>query len=217
MFKVLYQYFIQQKSLSLPGLGTLKLQHIPAINNFSDHVIEPPAQKIVFDDMYDSPNKNLFQYISAQLNIEEWEAIKKLNDFSFNLKHELKQGHEIVWEKVGILKADLSGTVSLDTQTIAYDFIQPVSAKRIIRSNTSHTILRGDKEVNESFLQPVADSIRADEAYSTQNKKWLVGSLIVAIIAIAVLLLHFYNNGITISSLFNTQKAPVKEAAPTYK
>lgn len=219
MFNILYQYLIQQKSLGLPGLGTLQLQHIPAINNFSDHVIEPPTQKITFDDMYDSPNKNLFQYISAYLEIEEWEAIKKVNDFSFELKNQLKQGNEIVWDKVGVLKSDLSGTITLETKTITYDFIRPVAARRIIRSNASHTILRGDREVSESFFQedPVA-ALVADELHShNKGRKWLLWSFIIALLALTALFIHIYNNGLSFNSLFNTQQTPAKEAAPTYK
>ncbi|MBX3253625.1 MAG: hypothetical protein KF862_05740 [Chitinophagaceae bacterium] len=218
MFNILYQYLIQQKSLSLPGLGTLQLQHIPAISNFSDHIIEPPAQKVTFDDMYDSPNKNLFQYVSAQLKIEEWEAIKKINDFSFDLKNELKHGNEIIWDKVGVLKADLSGAVLLDNRTITYDYIQSVAAKRIIRTNTSHTILRGDREVSESFLQSPATGVVADVAADyRQRKKWLLWSLVFVVIALSILVIHFYTRGTGIHSLFNIQKISPKEAPAIYK
>lgn len=219
MFNILYQYLIQQKSLGLPGLGTLQLQHIPAINNFSDHVIEPPTQKITFDDMYDSPNKNLFQYISAYLEIEEWEAIKKVNDFSFELKNQLKQGNEIVWDKVGVLKSDLSGTITLEAKTITYDFIRPVAARRIIRSNASHTILRGDREVSESFFQEDPEAALVADELSSHNKgrKWLLWSFIIALLALTALFIHIYNNGLSFNSLFNTQQTPAKEAAPTYK
>lgn len=218
MFSILYQYLIQQKSLGLPGLGTLQLQHIPAINNFSDHVIEPPTQKITFDDMYDAPNKNLFQYISTYLGIEEWEAIKKVNDFSFELKNQLKQGNEIVWDKIGVLKSDLSGTITLEAKTIAYDFMRPVAARRIIRSNASHTILRGDREVSESFFQEDPEAALASEGLSFQRrgKKWLMWTLILALLALTVLFIHIYKNGLSFNSLFNTQQTPAKEAAPTY-
>lgn len=217
MFGILYQYLIQQKSLSLPGLGTLQLQHIPAISNFSDHLVEPPTQKITFDDLNDSPNKNLFQYVSALLQIEEWEAIKKVNDFAFELKNELKQGNEIVWDKIGVLKTDLSGAVLLEAKAIQYDFLQPVAARRIIRSNASHTILRGDREVNETFFhQQDVEAANENAAIAGTKKKWWLFVLVTSLIALIILFIHLYQKGLSVNSLFNTNQIPAKEAPAGY-
>ena len=176
MFHILHQYLIQHKSLSLPGLGTLELQNIPAISNFSDHMIEPPMQKIIFDDVHDAPDKDLFQYVASRWQIEEWEAIKRVNDFSYELKNKLKEGDEIVWDKVGVLRLDLSGSITLEAKTITYDFMEPAPANRIIRVNANHTILRGDTEVSESFMQPPAATDDADfapEAHIRRKRWWI--------------------------------------------
>lgn len=215
MFYILYQYLIQNKSLSLPGVGTLLLQNIPAISNFSDHVIEPPSHKIVFDDTQDAPSKSLFQYIAVKLGLQEWEAIKKVNDFSYELKDQLKRGKEITWQNVGILRLEPGGDISLDSKPISYNFIGSVPAVRVIRSNASHTILRGDTEVSGSFNQTTAFE---EEASGTSFlKKWWVWAVFFAAVAITVMVIHFYNNGFDIDHLFNTEKAPVKAAPATYK
>lgn len=217
MFTILYQYFILQKSLSLPGLGTIRLQHIPAINNISDHVVEPPSRKAIFDDTQDAPNKNLFQFIANRLGIEEWEAIKKINDFSFDLKAQLKQGQEVVWENIGTLKSDLAGTITLDSKASQFDFIIPVPAKRVIRSNTNHSIVRGDKEVTEVFnVMPLENAGEETEETGSRKKRWLLWASLVLLAALTTLIIHFYMNGFTFKSIFNTQKQPVREAEKTY-
>jgi hypothetical protein len=218
MFHILHQYLIQHKSLSLPGLGTLELQNIPAISNFSDHMIEPPMQKIIFDDMHDAPDKDLFQYVASRWQIEEWEAIKRVNDFSYELKNKLKEGDEIVWDKVGVLRLDLSGSITLEAKTITYDFMEPAPANRIIRVNANHTILRGDTEVSESFMQhPAAtdDANFAPEAH-IRRKRWWIWACALGGAALLVLFLHFYRTGFSLNSLHNTQKTSVRDAPATY-
>ena len=215
MFHILYQYLIQNKSLSLPGVGTLQLQNIPAISNFSNHVIQPPSHKIVFDDAQDAPNKSLFQYIAFKMGLEEWEAIKKVNDFSYELKNQLKQGNEITWQNVGVLHLEPGGEISLDSKPIVYNFMESVPAIRVIRTNSSHTILRGDTEVSGSFIKTTLE----EEETTTVSifKKWWAWAIFLAFVAISALLMHFYNHGFDMDHFFNTQKTPVKEAPATYK
>lgn len=219
MFHILHQYLIQHKSLSLPGLGTIELQNIPAISNISDHVIEPPMQKVIFDDLHDAPDKNLFQYVSARLQVEEWEAIKRVNDFSYELKNRLKQEGEMVWKRVGVLRAEPGGNITLDAKTITYDFMEPAPAKRIIRTNANHTILRGDVEISGSFSR--VEHVQEDAVFPVneahaQKQKWWIWACILGGIALVSLFFHFYKTGFDLNSLHNTQKPAVKEAPATY-
>ena len=216
MLEILHQYLIQNKSLSLPGLGTLQLQRIPAISNFSDHVILPPMHKVIFDDMQDTPGKSLFQYVASKMNIEEWEAIKKVNDFSYELKNLLKEKKSFDWHKIGTLSYDEAGNLVLDSQALSYSFMQPVPAVRVIRADASHLILRGDTEVSESFL-----SANASEEIAASRKnvfhKWWFWAVALAIAAFTLLAVHFYNNGFNINSLRNMKKTPFRNGAPAYK
>jgi len=216
MLEVLHQYLIQNKSLSLPGLGTLQLQHIPAISNFSDHLILPPMHKVIFDDMQDTPGKSLFPYVASKMGIEEWEAIKKINDFAYELKNRLKEKKSFEWHKIGILSYDDAGNIILDSQTISYNFMQPVPAVRVIRADASHLILRGDTEVSGSFLPA---NIPDEIALSGKNvfHKWWFWAAVFAIASFLLLAFHFYNNGFGINSLRNMQKAPFKTGAAKYK
>jgi len=215
MLYILHQYLIQNKSLSLPGLGTLEVQNIPAISNFSDHVIEPPTHKIIFDDSQDAPSKTLFRYIATRLGLEEWEAIKKVNDFSYELKNHLKQGKEIQWFDAGTLRLDITGNIILDSKPIAYSFMQKVPAIRVIRSDASHTILRGDTEVSGNFIKlPEAFE---EHIHTGLLKKWWFWAIAFAAVALLLIFIYYYNNGFNFSDFYNTQKVPLKEASSTYK
>lgn len=213
MLNVLYKHLIQHKSLALPGLGTLELQRVPAISNFSDHVILPPSYKIILDDSTDTPSKSLFQYISDQTGLNEWEAIKQLNDFSFDVKNRLKQGESIVWEKIGVLSMQDTGVTILDSPKIEYEFTEPVPAVRVIRNNVNHTILRGDVEVSESFFrQEETETVIVEE-----NRKWWLWASILAAVALLLIFFYFYNNGFEWNHFFNSAKPVIKETPATYR
>ncbi|MFT3747682.1 MAG: hypothetical protein QM768_05170 [Agriterribacter sp.] len=213
MFNILYKYLIQNRSVALPGLGTLVLQKVPSISNFSDHVILPPSYKIIFDDTQDTPSKNLFQYITSQTGIAEWEAIKQLNDFSFDIKNSLKEGKKITWKKVGEFSMEDNGITMMECAKIEYDFMEPVPAVRVIRNNVNHTILRGDVEVSESFFRH-----QETEAIATiRNRKWWIGAIILGAVALLLIFLYLYNNGFTVNDFFNTSKPLIKEAPATYQ
>lgn len=219
MFHILHQYLIQHKSLSLPGLGTLELQNIPAISNFSARLIEPPMQKIIFDDMHDAPDKDLFQFVASRLHIEEWEAIKRVNDFSYEIKSRLKQDGEVVWDKVGILQTEPGGSIILEAKTMTYDFMEPVPAVRIIRTDASHTILRGDTEVNERFLrqQEEYDEAFPENGANGQRRNWWVWASVIGVATLSLLFLHLYKTGFTLNDLHNIQKTTVRDAPATYQ
>ncbi|OJZ00019.1 MAG: hypothetical protein BGP13_09335 [Sphingobacteriales bacterium 40-81] len=213
MFDILYKYLIQNRSVALPGLGTLELQKIPSISNFSSHIILPPSYKVIFDDTQDTPSKNLFQYITSQTGITEWEAIKQLNDFSFNIKIGLKEGKKITWKKVGEFSMEDNGITTLESAKIEYDFMEPVPAIRVIRNNVNHTILRGDTEVSESFFRQE----EAETITTGKNRKWWIGAIVLGAIALLLIFLYLYNNGFSASDFFNTSKPVIKEAPATYR
>ncbi len=201
MLQLLHQYLVQNKSLSLPGLGTIQLQHIPAINNFTDHIIEPPSLKAILDDGVDTPAKQLFSFLSEKLGVEEWEAIKKLNDFSIDLKNALRQGGEIVWDRIGTFRCDADGTIQLEAVTISNSYMYPIMARRVIRADANHTILRGDTEVSESFFteSPVA-------AGKSRSNGQLVWVFVAVVLGLSLLFFYLYETGFSIYSIFNRQK-----------
>ena len=215
MFEVLYQYLIQNRSLSLPGLGTLHMQTIPAMTDFSNHIIAPPSEKVVFDSMLDAPHKNLFTYVASRNSIAEWEAIKLVNDFSFDLKNHLKEGREILWEGIGTLKLGTNGEIVLEARPLQYNFLQPALAKRVVRLNAHHIIRRGDKEVSGIFTRN-NDNTEATENTITRTKKWWLWVVILTAIALVVLLVHAYSTGFSTASLQNQQGLDVNEAPSTY-
>lgn len=108
----LYHYFIQSRTLGLPGIGTFDLFRISAQTDFANRKILAPGYTISYDSLNDAPDKDLFEYLSRKCGIPEWEAIKAVNDFSHDIKGRLRAGHDISWEGIGLLRAGAGGISS---------------------------------------------------------------------------------------------------------
>ncbi len=201
MLQWLHRYLIQHKSVSLPGLGTIQLQHIPAIINFTDHLIEPPSLKALLDETRDTPTKGLLQYLAEKLAIEEWEAVKRLNDFSFDLKNDLKQGREWLWQDIGTLKYDPEAGLLLEAVTVRNRYMYPLPAERIIRTDANHTILRGDTEVSESFFPTTPDVGEK----TRRSGRQLIWAFILLLLAIGLVFFYLHQTGYDIYGIFNQQ------------
>jgi len=181
---LLYHYFIQSRSLSLPGIGTFDLFRIAAQTDFANRKILAPGYTISYDSLNDAPHKDLFDYISRKRSIPEWEAIKEVNDFAHDMKQQLRSGRDVNWEGIGLLRAGVGGDIFFEPQSLQYTFIGPVSAHRVVRQGVSHPMLVGDRELGSHEMQ---DMLSGEDYIAHEKEGWWVYAAILA--AIAVLLI----------------------------
>ncbi|HLZ88634.1 MAG TPA: hypothetical protein VKQ52_15370, partial [Puia sp.] len=66
MFAVLNAYLFQHRSISIPGLGTIYLETLPAAVDVADRTMQPPAYHFRFDKYFDAPDKEFFAFVAAQ-------------------------------------------------------------------------------------------------------------------------------------------------------
>ena len=195
MFAVLNAYLFQHRSISIPGLGTIYLETLPAEVDVADRTISPPAYTFRFDKYFDAPEKEFFSYLAVQRNILDYEAIRWYNEFSFELRNRIKAEEQVSWDGVGILKKDGSGNVLFEPQAHTV-FLQPTPAMRVNRQDAQHTLLVGDRERTSGEMNEWLQ----DEAANRRRLSWWVIALIIGIVALAILGWHFYAHGLSISN-----------------
>src|SRR5258708_36754275 len=125
MFQVLNAYLFQHRSISIPGLGTIYLETLPANTDVADRTILPPAYRFRFDKYFDAPEKEFFSYIATQRNMLDYEAIKWYNEFSFELRNRIRSEDQVSWDGVGILQKDGSGNVIFESRSGNTLFMTP--------------------------------------------------------------------------------------------
>jgi len=191
MFAVLNAYLFQHRSISIPGLGTIYLETLPAEADVADRTMLPPVYRFRFDKYFDAPDKEFFSYLASQRNMLDFEAIKWYNEFSFELRNRIRAEDEVSWDGVGILKKDGSGNVFFESARAPAFFLQPTPAIRVQREDAQHTLVVGDRERTSGEMNEWLQ----EENAGRRRLSWWVIAIVLAVAGLAVLGWHFYTHG----------------------
>jgi hypothetical protein len=206
MYAILNKYLFLNKSIPVPGLGTISLESQPATIDTSTRSILPPTYRFRFDKFYDSPDKDLFTYLSAQQNISDYEALRQYNDFAYSLRDRLNYFREAPWQGLGILKKDDMGDIHFESSISNPFFLQPVPAEKVVRANAKHMLLVGDRERSN---REMSDWFAEEPIHG--NRLWWLVALLGGIAAALVIMFHFSAKGWNVESTGNQQSIQVKK------
>ena len=191
MLQVLNAYLFQHRSISIPGLGTIYLETLPAESDVVDRTMLPPVYRFRFDKYFDAPDKEFFGYLASQQNMLDFEAIKWYNEFSFELRNRIRAEDQVSWDGVGILKKDGSGNILFESVKAPAFFLQPTPAIRVQREDAQHTLVVGDRERTSGEMNEWLQ----EENNGRRRISWWVIAIVLAVAGLAVLGWHFYTNG----------------------
>jgi len=192
---VLYNYLLQHQSLSIPGLGTIYIERVPAQSDFINRQLLPPSYHYRFDKYFDAPDKEFFTYLAVQNDLADYEAIRWYNEWAYELRNRIRSDTPVTIDGIGELKKDLSGEIVFEAQRLSPEYLGPVPAQRVIRSQAKHTVLVGDRELTNAQAVEVLH-----EDITTERTTWWIYALIVTAIALVILFFHFYKNGFSLGN-----------------
>ena len=197
MQDILYEFLLLNKKLSLPGIGTISLYQNSAQHNIPNKQFTGRSFYFTIEPRNDKPSKKLFDWLSSSLGITEWDAIKSINDFSFDLKKKLSENGEVCWKNVGVIRRDNNGDLKLDQQNILLQSEQPVIAEKVIRAKAEHTVLVGEQEKTSAEMEEYFSGSPAKKNYS-----WLI-AVILAVVAVMFIGWYFSEKGFLTSAAGN--------------
>ena len=205
MFEILNSYLFQNKSIGIPGLGTLYLEGLPASVDTTNQNMLPPLHYFRFDKYSDTPDRQFFSYLATEQNTAEYEALRTYNEFCHDLRERINLLGRVHWEGLGDFVKDADGNTVFESTLGNPPFMQPVPARKVIHPDAKHVLLVGDMErtnfeMNEWLQQ---------EQEGSGRKRWWLYALIAAAVAILVLIFHFSFNGWKVESSGNQQKIEV--------
>ena len=199
MIDILNSYLILHKSISIPGLGTIYVERVPANTDFVNRQILPPGYQFRFDKYFDAPDKEFFSYLSTEKHIADFEAIRLYNEWAYDLRNRLKGEEPVEWKGVGRLHQDANGEIHFEAQKSDRIPLKPVAAERVVRTNASHTMLVGDKETTTLAMSEMLTE------ESSKKRRWWVYALVIAVIAAAILIYRFSRDGFNPEATGNSQ------------
>jgi hypothetical protein len=199
MFSLLNSYLFQHKSISIPGLGTIYLENLPASIDTSTQNMLPPAYYFRFDRYSDSPDRQFFSFLASQQQIADYEALRQYNDFSHQVRERINQNEAVSWEGIGILKKDSDGNIAFESAITNPSFMQPVPARKVIHPDSQHVILVGDTERTSTEMNAWLNQ----EQMLVRRRPWWLYALIIGILSILGLVFYFSSHGWNMDSTGN--------------
>jgi hypothetical protein len=95
----------------VPGLGGFITAFAPARIDENIHRFSPPCKSVAFNASLSNNDGILANHIAGKYNISYTEALYKINEWSQNTKQILKNGGEIVIERIGKLSVNIAGNL----------------------------------------------------------------------------------------------------------
>lgn len=211
MYSQLYQYLLRHKQLLVPGIGTFLLERNSAAIDFFNKKIDPPSYTVALDPGSHLPDQTFFKWLANALGISDREAIFRFNDFAFEMKKQIGEGHVIKWNGIGTLNRGLGGDIKLTPPTADRVFEKPIVAEKVIREKAEHMVRVGEDE---------RTSVEMTEMLSQKEEKksqWWIYALALTILSIMFLGWYFSQHGVDISSAANGQSLIPQEAGANYQ
>ncbi len=185
MFETLHKYLILNKKLHLPGIGVFVIDRLPAKLDFGNKIMEPPLPVIRFSLETSAADKYLYQFISRHLQLDEVSAIRQFNDLIFELKEKLTKEGTAALPGIGKLKKEFADTYTFQAAYTLKDYFPQVTAERVIRKNSEHTIRVGEDERTNTQMA----AMLATEKHI--KDKWWLYAIILTVMGIIALAYYY--------------------------
>jgi len=189
MIQLVAEYLIQKKSFSLPGIGTIYIERVPAQSDFISRQLLPPFYHYRFDRHFDLPDREFFIFLGARKGLVEQEAIRQYNEWAEQLRESLSSRKTSKLEGIGVLKKEAGGELRFEATNHPKSFDIKVYAERLIRSNASHHMLVGDRETTSVVM----NDLLHDDHTVRKRAWWIYVLVIIVLLAMAALVYFFYN------------------------
>jgi hypothetical protein len=202
MFEALNSYLFQHKNISIPGLGTIYLETLPASMDTSNKQMLAPLYYFRFDKYFDAPDKEFFAYLASFKKIPDFEALRWYNEFAYDLKDRIYRDDKVRWEGIGDLKKDAEGNIVFESTLGNPFFLQPVPAHKVVHKDARHLLLVGDNERTNVEM----NEWLSKEEDVPKKQWWWIAAIALAAAALVVIFVHFSNNGFHFGATGNQQK-----------
>jgi hypothetical protein len=194
----LYSYLLQHRSLSIPGLGTILIERVPAQNDFVNRKILPPTYHFRFDKYFDAPDKDFFTFLATQENVADYEVIRQYNEWAFDLRNALRTDEPVPMGDMGSMTRDAGGDIRFLPSQKINAFFRPVEAKRVeYAADTPHHAVSEEVPDRIEEVAPLAEEIY-DQEEIKENWKWY--TIIMISLILLILFFHFLRKGWSLGS-----------------
>jgi hypothetical protein len=176
MDQQLYKYLVLHKNLAIPQLGSFVVTTQQSHFDSTTGLLHAPKPVIHFTDTsIPMSEKFFFDFLSAEMGIDEVTAIKQFHDYAYQLRKDLQENRTVAVGGVGTLTK---------------------GEDELVVFNPAHNISELLPPIQKAEAIPATDT---DEAYDNDetsdmeagNDNWWVYALVLLIIGLGALLYYY--------------------------
>ena len=210
MESLITSFLLQSAKTTLPYIGTFYHQWTSSKLDVVNKQILPPVRELIFHESSDSDAGNLVNFISRKQHIQLTEAKTELDKYCNYWKDKLNRGDSLNFETIGLLRRNEEGLIYFQSER-SNQFLQPVSAERVLHENAAHNVLVGDKETTSTLMnQYYSGEIVLEKSH------WGTWAIILLAIAASVLFFHFNTHSFSTSGVGNEKHLAIPESPVTH-
>lgn len=192
MYPFLYKYFLVNKKVGIPGLGSFSLQEIPASLDFVKGLLRAPQSKIVFTKSNsDAVDKSLFIYLGREMQVEEWQVARKFQEFTAAIKSNLDSNKAVELPGIGKLQKGYDDELMFIADSDAT--LVPAADIKLNNTNDSRANLVELYSTGENLI--LTEETEEDKLEMIIKHKeedyWWVYALILALMGVGALLFYY--------------------------
>ncbi|GAB3011775.1 hypothetical protein GCM10027051_12950 [Niabella terrae] len=214
MFNLLSNYLLEHKSLALPRIGVFEIRPRNARADMSTATIEAPDWNLHFradnNPVEALQNGPLYDWLSTRMQLTREAGRERFEQFVQDLERRLMNGEQVLWPELGQLEYN-EGAVLFTPQQEELSPFSPVTAQKVLRENSSHASLVGDRETTTGAMR---QELSQQEEPRPQSRllMWILLGL-----ALAAGAWYFSVNGCSKTASGNRQQLDTKEPSSTYQ
>jgi len=211
MVDLVVRYLSFQKKVSLPGIGTFSVEHLPARLDFPNRLLHAPEDILHYSPSFASESHDQFEnWLQNELNASNDEVKVLQENLSADFQRTLAEKSEVTLNGLGIFTKDEQKLLHFSS---LYETVKgnPVTAEKIIRKNTSHSVLVGEQEKTSVEMTEILTGTKRKPL----NLWWMIAMALFLTALIAILYYAIYSP--QWSNQGNNQKLKVKEAPPLHQ
>lgn len=210
MVDLVLRYLSFQKKVSLQGIGTFSVEHLPARLDFPNRLLYSPEFILHFSSSVTGKDEQFENWLQKELNVDKEEVKTLQQTLSADFQRSLSEKGEMTLNGLGVFTRDEQKLLHFSS---LFEAIKgnPVTAEKIIRKNTSHSILVGEQEKT---------SVEMTELLTGSKRKplnlwWII--VVALFLSALVAILYFAIYSPQWSKQGNNQKLKLNEAPPLHK
>ncbi|MCE3281449.1 MAG: hypothetical protein K0Q66_186 [Chitinophagaceae bacterium] len=179
MLDSLYRYLFLKEQVSIPGVGSLRVQKQQAVFDTGSGMLKPPISSIVFEQGTALTDKHFYYFLAQQTGLSEVDAVRRFQDLAYQLRKDIQNNDHVELSGLGVFRRNATGNVVFEQDVQPDVYFPPFEV-----SSRQKQSIEAPEEENHGIEV-------YEETPVTKKDRWWIWAVALTAIAIAAVVYHY--------------------------